>query len=40
MALMTRPEVTKNGDGSKFFEHTYEKFYLKAMCLLQISGDR
>lgn len=29
MALMTRPEVSELFDGSKYWEHTYEKFYLK-----------
>ena len=30
MGLMTRPDVTKFEDGSKFFEHEYDGFYLKA----------
>ena len=30
MAMMERPVVTKMEDGGKYWEHTYEKFYLKA----------
>ncbi len=30
MGLMTRPDVIKFEDGSKFFEHEYDGFYLKA----------
>lgn len=30
MALMERPVVTKREDGSKYWENTYDKFYLKA----------
>ena len=30
MGLMERPVVTKFDDGGKYFEHAYEKFYLKA----------
>lgn len=30
MAMMTRPEVTVMADGGKYFENTYEKFFLKA----------
>ena len=30
MGLMTRPDVIKFEDGSKFFEHEYDDFYLKA----------
>ena len=30
MGIMERPLVTKTADGGKYWEHTYEKFYLKA----------
>jgi len=30
MGIMERPLVTKMADGGKYWEHTYEKFYLKA----------
>ncbi len=29
MGIMERPAVTVFGDGAKYWEHTYEKFYLK-----------
>lgn len=30
MAMMERPQVTKLSDGGKYWENTYERFYLKA----------
>lgn len=30
MAMTQRPPVTKTADGGRYFEHEFEKFYLKA----------
>ena len=30
MGMMERPTVSVQADGGKYWEHTYEKFYLKA----------